>query len=117
MAKAIFVTPSIFYASKYADIINSENQEWYVIIKAKLQPETFSFHEKTIYNYNFKDGEHKNLEFRIDTSDFLYDMCLTSDEDMFDTYSVLFVKKKFLDNATHTPIVQFFFKRFDIIII
>lgn len=88
-AKAIFVTPSIFYTSKYADIINSENEKWYVIIETKLQPETFSFHEKTIYNYNFKDGEPKYLEFRIDTSEFLYGICLTSDEDMFDTYSVL----------------------------
>lgn len=98
-ASGIFVTPSIFYASKYAEIINSENVDWYVIIQAKVEPNSFSVHEKTIYNYNFKDGEPKELEFRIDACKDLYGMSLTSDEDMIETYSVLFVKKEFLDNC------------------
>ena len=97
-ARAIFVTPSIFYASKYAEIINSENEDWYVIIEAKVQPNSYSVHEKTIYNYNFKYGEPKNLEFRIRTSEDL-DGKFTSDEKMIETFSVLFVKKEFLDNC------------------
>ena len=98
-ASGIFVTPSIFYASKYAEIINSEKEDWYVIIEAKVQPNSYSVHEKTIYNYNFKDGEPKNLEFRISAFPDLYGCFLTSDEEMIETYSVLFVKKEFLDNC------------------
>ena len=99
-ASAIFVTPSIFYASKFAEIINSENEEWYIIIEAKVKPNSFSIHEKTIYNYNFKDGETKNLELRIEASENLYGFNMTSDEEMIETYSILFIKKRFLDNCT-----------------
>ena len=100
-AKGIFVTPSIFYSSKYADIINSENEQWYIIIEAKVAPNSFSVHEKTIYDYKFKEGETQNLEYRINAEEDLYGngASETFDESNVETNSILFVKKKFLDNC------------------
>ena len=72
MGKSNICNIDYFLCFKYVEIINSENEDWYVIIEAKIQPNSFSVHEKTIYNYNFKDGEPKNLGFRIKTSENLY---------------------------------------------
>ena len=44
-ANAIFVSPSIFYASKYADIIYSDNEEWFIIVEARLSGYLLSKHE------------------------------------------------------------------------
>lgn len=96
---AIFVSPSIFYASKYSDIILSENEEWYIIIEAKVSPNSFSIHESTIYNYQFKKGEPKNLEYRIEANKDMFGSYMTCDEGFIETNSILFVKKSFLDNC------------------
>ena len=96
---AIFASPSIFYASKYSDIILSENEEWYIIIEAKVSPNSFSIHESTIYNYQFKKGEPKNLEYRIEADQNMYGRYMTGDEDFIETNSILFVKKSFLNNC------------------
>ena len=64
-ASAIFVSPSIFYASKYSEIINYKNEEWFIIIEARIKPESFSIHESTIYGYQFKKDEPRKVEYRI----------------------------------------------------
>ena len=85
-AAAIFVSPSIFYASKYAELINYKNQEWFLIIEARVRPSSFSIHESTIYGYQFKKDEPKNVEYRIEDS---INVVATS---------LLFVNKDFLEN-------------------
>ena len=40
-ARAIFVSPSIFYASQYSEIIYSDNEEWFIIIDARLNPNSY----------------------------------------------------------------------------
>ena len=87
-ASAIFVSPSIFYASKYSEVIESENQEWYIIIEGKAQIGSFTEHPGTIHNYISKDDEPKNLEYRID----IKSMARYSIE----TTSLLFVNKQYL---------------------
>jgi ankyrin repeat protein len=85
-ADAIFVSPSIFYASKYSELINYKNQEWFLIIEARVRPNSFSIHESTIYGYQFKKDEPKNVEYRIED---LINVSVTS---------LLFVNKDFLEN-------------------
>ncbi len=48
-ANSIFLTLSIFYASKYAEIINSEKEEWFIIIEVMIAPKFFKEYESTIY--------------------------------------------------------------------
>ena len=97
-ANSIFLTPSIFYASKYAEIINSEKEEWFIIIEAMIAPKFFKEYESTIYKYNHKMGEPKKLEYRWE-GDYLDGCCCCwYDEGGIKTTSLLFVKKKFLEN-------------------
>ena len=98
-AASIFVTPSIFYASNYAEIIHSENEEWFIIIEAFVDPKRFDIYESTIYKYNFKLGEPKKLEYRFN-GDYLGSCCCHwLDEGGIDTNSLLFVKKSYLKKA------------------
>ena len=95
-ANAIFVSPSIFYASKYSEIIYSDYEEWYIIIEANIEPNCFSMYESTIYKYNFKMWEPKKIEYRINN---ISSVVGGKDESCIETTSLLFVKKKFLDNS------------------
>ena len=96
-ANAIFVTPSIFYASKYSEIISYKNEEWFILIEAKVKPDSFSTHESTIYEYQFKKGEPKNVEYRIKADQVDRNYHISERDDVLVT-SLLFIKKKFLDN-------------------
>jgi len=107
-AEAIFGSPSIFYASRYSEIIYSDNEEWYIIVEAVVKPNSFTEHKSTIYNYNFKRNEPKNLEYRINST--LKSLVDTGYfETNVDTISILFIKKKELDNMNDYS-EQFIFK-------
>lgn len=97
-AKAIFVTPSIFYASNFSEIISSDNTQWYIIIEAKVKSGCFSEYESTIYKYNYKNSEPKKIEYRINTKNFGV-IFYSHDEEGIVTTSLLFVKKKFIDEC------------------
>ena len=99
-AQAIFVTPSIFYASNYSETIYSDKEEWYIIIEAKIKPDFYSEYEGTIYRYNYKKDEPKNIEYRIKACNYggvFYGNI--NDEEGIATISLLFVKKKFLEQC------------------
>ena len=64
-ANAIFTSPSLFYASKYSEIIFSDNKEWYIIIEGIIKKDSFSMHKSTIQNYNFKINEPYFIEYRV----------------------------------------------------
>ena len=97
-AKAIFVTPSIFYASNFSEIIYSDYEYWYIIIEAKLKEGSFSEFESTIYKYNYKNSEPKKIEYRINAKNFGA-LFYNDDEEGIVTISLLFVKKKFIDEC------------------
>ena len=92
-ASAIFVTPSIFYASKYSEIISYKNEEWFIIIEARIKPESFSIHDSTIYGYQFKKDEPEKVEYRISCDV----MDIRKRDDIIVT-SLIFINKKFLEN-------------------
>ena len=91
-ANSIFVSPSIFYAADFSDIIISEHKAWYIIIEGKIRKDAFTSHETTLPFYEFKNGEPKDLEYRIKEDQNL----LYNGEHIMLLDSILFVKRKFL---------------------
>jgi len=102
-SSAIFVSPSILYAKNYSEVIGSNGDNWYIIIEAKIEPGYYSSHESTIYNYNYKSGEPRNVEYRIESTDNIDDCFVYGgpDQNHISTTSILFVKKDFLDNLNN----------------
>lgn len=96
-AKAIFVTPSIFYASNFSEIIDSDKDQWYIIIEAKVKDGFFSEYENTV-KYNYKNGEPKKIKYRIKAKNFAASF-YGDDEEGIVTNSLLFVKKKYIDGC------------------
>jgi hypothetical protein len=99
-AKAIFVSPSIFYAGHpvYARRICSNNIEYSVIIETRIRPDTFSKHPPTVVKYVQKSGEPDFVEYRIkvkDDSDLI--MRIESQQNVIVT-GILFAKTDFLRN-------------------
>ena len=99
-ASAVFVSPSILYAKNYSEVISSNGDNWYIIIEAKIEPGSFSTHESTIYNYDYKSGEPHDIEYRIESTDNCEDNFFFggADQDHIFTTSLLFVQKDFLDD-------------------
>jgi hypothetical protein len=68
-ANAIFLSPSITYASHacYSDRITAEDGDWCVLIKAYIKPKSYSEHVPTVKNpeWDAMDDEPSAPEFRI----------------------------------------------------
>ena len=58
-AKAIFVSPSIFYSSCscFSEKINSNCENWRVVLEVKIKPESYGYYDSTISNYHFIKDE------------------------------------------------------------
>ena len=101
-AKAIFVSPSIFYASDavYAERINSDSCRWAVLIEARVKPGTYTSHNSTVFNYNSKNGETDDVEYRVEVDDENCDYIYrVAHEKNIVIKSICFVKVKFLENV------------------
>ena len=101
-AKAIFVSPSIFYASDavYAERINSSSYRWAVLIEARVKPDSYTAHNSTVLGYSSKNGETKDVEYRVEVDDKDEDIIyrVRSDKNII-VKSITFVKVKFLENV------------------
>jgi formaldehyde-activating enzyme involved in methanogenesis len=108
LGRSNFWVAKYILSSKYSEIIFSDNEEWYIIVEAVVKPNSFTENKSTIYNYNFKKKEPKNLEYRINST--LKTLVDTGTfETNVDTISILFIKKKQLDNMNDYR-EQFIFK-------
>ena len=96
-ASAIFVSPSIFYASKYSELINYKNNQWFIIIEARVKPNSFSAHESTIYGYQYKQDEPAKVEYRIQCEMVSSFETCANNRNVTVT-SLIFVNKNFLEN-------------------
>ena len=102
-AKAIFVSPSLFYASDvvYAERIISNNQTWAVLVEGRIKPGTFSKHNSTVLNYNNIPGEPTQVEYRVEQKsddDLIYR--IASEQNIIVT-SISFILIHFLDNISN----------------
>ena len=101
-AKAIFVSPSLFYASDvvYAERIISRKKTWAVLVEGRLKPNTFTAYKSTVLNYNNIPGEPDQVEYRVEQdSDEELIYRIPSEKNIIVT-SISFILVKFLDNVS-----------------
>ena len=99
--KAIFVSPSLFYASSdvYAERIISNNKTWAVLVEARLKPNTFKKYKSSVINYNNMPGETPLVEYRVEQkSDDELIFRISNEKNIYVT-SISFVLINFLDNV------------------
>lgn len=70
-AKAIFVSPSILYAfdACYSERINSEAEQWGILIETRVRPYSYISRGSTVKNYKISENEPEDLEYRIESSE------------------------------------------------
>ena len=109
-AKAIFVSPSIFYSSDvaYAERIlsldsnskyNNSSDRWACLVEARVKPNSFTMHNSTIWRSQKIEGEPVNVEYRVeskDNDDLIYRV--ESEKNIF-VINISFVLVKFLENV------------------
>ena len=71
-ADAIFVSPSIFYASLFSDILCSKGDFFLILFEGKVKNSSFTSHPSTIVDYKLKNGEPKEIEFRIEEEENIF---------------------------------------------
>lgn len=108
-AKAIFVSPSLFYSSDvvYAERFNSmkgtedsSSNRWACLVEVRLRPDCYSKHNSTVVNYNSLPGEPDTVEYRVQVKsddDLIYRVA--SGGNVVVT-SITFVLVKFLENVS-----------------
>ena len=99
-AKAIFVSPSIFYAGHpaYAKTIISNNIEYSVLIETRIKKGKFTQHKPTVDKYAQKNGEPTFIEYRIEVKDDSNLIMRIESEKNVIVTSILFAKTDFLKN-------------------
>lgn len=99
-AKAIFVSPSIFYAGHpaYARTIFSSKIEYSVLVETRVKPGTFTEHPPTVVKYAQKNGEPTFVEYRIEVKDDSNLIMRIESEKSVIVTSILFAKTDFLKN-------------------
>ena len=99
-ARAIFVSPSIFYAGPpvYARKIISNDIQYSTLIETRIKPGTFSKHPPTVVQYAQKNGEPTFVEYRIEVKDDSNLIMRIESEKNVIVTGVLFAKTEFLEN-------------------
>ena len=106
-ARAIFVSPSLFYASDvvFAERINafqdesSSSNRWACLVEVRVKPDSFTRHNSTVVNYQNLPGEPQTVEYRVEVKsddDLIYRV---PSEQRVVVTSITFVLVKFLENV------------------
>ena len=99
--RAIFVSPSLFYACNYAERINSCLKRWCVLVETRVRPGTFTKHPSTVLEYAKVSGEPYHLEFRVNVKNDTNSIYrVPSQQNIFVT-SIAFVLVEFLENVSN----------------
>ena len=100
-AAAIFLSPSILYASHacYSERIFSESQQWCVLVKAYCKPGSFKSYDPTVFQYEPMDGEPDMPEYRIPVTEADKNVILRVESARsVVVQSLIFVRLSFLEN-------------------
>ena len=100
-ARAVFVSPSLFYAANYSERLNSCLKRWCVLVEVRVRPNSFTMHPSTVLEYARVSGEPYHLEFRVkveNDKDSIYR--ITSGKNVIVT-SITFVLVDFLENVSN----------------
>lgn len=102
-AAAIFVSPSVRYASQeaYSERVNSGSQQWCVLVKAYCKPASYEPHKHTLHQYDLMGGEPEMLEYRVPVN-----CCNLNVESARNVvvHSLMFVPLRFLQNMYMTSV-------------
>lgn len=102
-AKAIFVSPSIFYAAHacYAERIMSGNERWGVLVETRIKPNCFTSHNSTVLRDKPIENEPVDVEYRIEVkSDDDLIFRVLSEKNCY-IISITFILIDFLENITN----------------
>lgn len=101
-AKAIFVSPSIFYSldTCYSERIYSEQERWGVLIETRVNPNSYMSKESTVKGYKYSPNEPKNVEYRIENEN---DVIVTS---------IVFANTTYIDKNKDYNIITNLFNNF-----
>ena len=99
-ARAIFVSPSIFYAGHpaYAKTIKSNGEEYSILVETRIKPNTYTEHKPTVVKYVQKNAEPTFVEYRIEVKDDSNLIVRTESEKNVVVIGLLFAKTDFLKN-------------------
>ena len=100
-AAAIFLSPSILYASHacYSERIFSESQQWCVLVKVYCKPGSFKSYDPTVFQYEPMDGEPDMPEYRIPVTEADKNVILRVESTRsVVVQSLIFVRLSFLEN-------------------
>lgn len=100
-ARAVFVSPSLFYAANYSERFNSCLKRWCILVEVRVRPNSFTMHPSTVLEYARVSGEPYHLEFRVkveNDKDSIYR--ITSGKNIIVT-SITFVLVDFLENVSN----------------
>lgn len=101
-AKAIFVSPSLFYSADvcYAERIISENKNWAVLVQCLTKRGSFKKYKSTIFRDHPISGETTDVEYRVqapEDKELIYRVI--GIKSVYVT-NVVFVNVGFLDNVS-----------------
>lgn len=101
-AKAIFVSPSIFYAldTCYSERIESQGEKWGILIETKVKPCSYISRGSTVKNYVLSKNEPVDVEYRIESEN---DVTVTS---------IVFVKCSYIEKNKNYNNISSIFKDF-----
>ena len=108
-AAAIFVSPSLLYASDevYAELMMSGGVNWRVVVRVRVEPNTYSEHESTLVSkYAPIDSEPENSEYRIVSTGEDKIRRVESARHVVVT-SVVFIKASFLEEVTKSQDITY----------
>ncbi|PFX17016.1 uncharacterized protein LOC111341452 [Stylophora pistillata] len=100
-AAAIFLSPSILYASHacYSERIFSESQQWCVLVKTLCKPGSYRSYDPTVFRYEPMDGEPVMPEYRIPVTEADKNVILRVESTRsVVVQSLIFVRLSFLEN-------------------
>ena len=100
-AAAIFVSPSILYASHscYSDRVSSEFQQWCVLVKVYCRPGTLKSYDPTVRQYKPMEGEPDAPECRVPVTEDDKNVILRVESTRnVVVRSLIFVRLSFLEN-------------------
>ena len=69
-SSAVFVSPSVYYSGHqvYAKETISEDITWMPVVHVKVAKGSYTAHEHTLWSYEFKDDEPRQVEWRVENS-------------------------------------------------
>ena len=99
--KAVFVSPSLFYACNYAERINSCLKRWCVLVETRVRPNSFTKHPSTVLHYAKVSGEPYHLEFRVNVKNDKNSIYRVPSQQNIIVISITFVLVEFLEKVSN----------------